>query len=47
MKQATAELNAGYTEYWEKNETPKSERAVFDNAFFEGFLEWWNEQELL
>lgn len=43
MKQATAELNTGYTEYWEKNGTPEGERAVFDDAFFEGFIEWWDE----
>ena len=43
MKQATAELNTGYTEYWDNNGTPKNERVVFDDNFFDSFLEWWNE----
>ena len=43
MKQATAEINRGYTEYWDKNGTPESERAFFDDDFFEGFLDWWDE----
>lgn len=43
MKQVTADLNAGYTEYWEKNGVPKSERVIFDDTFFDSFLEWWDE----
>ncbi len=42
MKQATTELNSGYIEYWEKNRAPERVQPVFDDDFFDGFLNWWN-----